>query len=121
MAKVLVRPFGDLDKCERVSSSQSVLQHFQHIQDPRVDRTKHHGLMEIMTIALFAVLSGADGFVARNLWQSAQQWLESLQLPYGIPSHDTFARRFALEPKEFKDSFLSWVSSITERDRTDSY
>lgn len=97
---------------------QSVLQHFQHIQDPRVDRTKHHGLMEIMTIALFAVLSGADGFVAIETYGKAkQQWLESfLELPYGIPSHDTFARVFAaLEPKEFEDSFLSWVSSITER------
>lgn len=49
--------------------------------------------------------------------KAKQQWLESfLELPYGIPSHDTFARVFAaLEPKEFEDSFLSWVSSITER------
>jgi predicted transposase YbfD/YdcC len=74
--------------------------------------------MEIMTIAVFAVLSGADGFVAIETYGKAkQQWLESfLELPYGIPSHDTFARVFAaLEPKEFEESFLSWVSSITER------
>jgi len=48
--------------------------------------------MEIMTIALFAVLSGADGFVAIETWQSEQQWLESFLQLYGIPSHDTFAR-----------------------------
>jgi len=79
-----------------------------------VDRTKHHGLM-VMTIALFAVLSGA-GFGDRNLWQTSQQWLESFcSCPMGyrrtIPLHGCLA----LEPKEFKDSFLSWVSSITER------
>jgi predicted transposase YbfD/YdcC len=97
---------------------RSVLKHFQQIQDPRVDRTKHHGLVEIISIALFAVLSGADTFVAIETYGKAKQaWLEGfLELPYGIPSHDTFARVFAaLDPKEFHDGFLAWVSTITEK------
>jgi len=61
-----------------------------------VDRTKHHGLMEIMTIALFAVLSGADGFVAIETWQNDRSsgW-RVFAVAYGIPSHDTFAQVFA--------------------------
>lgn len=97
---------------------QSVMQHFQTIEDPRVDRTKRHSLMAIITIAIFAVLAGADGFVAIETYGKAKQaWLEKfLDLPYGIPSHDTFARVLgALEPGELQTSFLSWVSSISEK------
>ncbi len=45
---------------------QSVLQHFQTLPDPRVERTQHHSLMSIVTIAILAVLAGADGFVANR-------------------------------------------------------
>lgn len=96
----------------------SVIQHFQQLEDPRVDRTKRHSLMAIITIAIFAVLAGADGFVAIETYGKAKQtWLEKfLDLPNGIPSHDTFARVLgALEPGELQASFLSWVSSISEK------
>lgn len=43
---------------------RSVMQHFQQIKDPRVDRTKRHSLMAMITMAIFAVPAGADGFVA---------------------------------------------------------
>lgn len=97
---------------------KSVLKHFQHLQDPRVDRTKAHSLLAIITIAILAVLSGADGFVAIETYGKAKQaWLETfLDLPHGIPSHDTFGRVFAmLEPQELQNSFLGWVSSITDK------
>ncbi len=73
---------------------RSVLQHFQHLRDPRVDRTQHHSLASIVTIAILAVLAGADGFVAIERYGRAKQsWLETfLDLPRGIPSHDTFGR-----------------------------
>ncbi len=97
---------------------KSVLKHFQHIQDPRVERTQRHSLGAIITIGILAVLSGADGFVAIGTYGKAKQsWLETfLDLPHGIPSHDTFGRVFgALEPEQLEESFLGWVSSITEK------
>jgi predicted transposase YbfD/YdcC len=97
---------------------KSVLKHFQNLQDPRVDRTKDHSLQAIITIAILAVLSGADGFVAIETYGKAKQaWLETfLDLPHGIPSHDTFGRVFGmLDPGELQNSFLGWVNSITDK------
>lgn len=97
---------------------QSVLKYFQHLQDPRVERRKEHDLVAIVVIGILAVLCGADGFTAIATYGKAKQsWLETfLELPNGIPSHDTFGRVFGmLEPQELESSFLSWVSSITEK------
>ena len=97
---------------------KSVLQYFQQLQDPRVERTKDHSLVAIITIAILAVLSGADGFVALETYGKAKQaWLETfLDLPHGIPSHDTFGRVLSLlDPQELRNSFLGWVSSITKK------
>ena len=82
---------------------KSVLKHFQQLHDPRVERTKDHSLEAIITIAILAVLSGADGFVAIATYgKTKQTWLETfLDLPHGIPSHDTFGRVFGLlDPQE---------------------
>jgi predicted transposase YbfD/YdcC len=97
---------------------RSVLQHFQQLPDPRMERTQHHSLVAIVTIAILAVLAGADGFVAIERYGRAKQaWLETFsELPHGIPSHDTFGRVFAaLDPSALEASFLAWVSSVTER------
>lgn len=83
-----------------------------------VEGTKDHSLVAIITIAILAVLSGADGFVAVETYGKAKRaWLETfLDLPHGIPSHDTFGRVFGLlDPQELRNSFLGWVSSITEK------
>jgi predicted transposase YbfD/YdcC len=96
---------------------RSVLQHFQHLSDPRVERTQHHSLVAIVTIAILAVLAGADGFVAIERYgQAKQSWLETfLDLPHGIPSHDTFGRVIgALDPQALEAGFLAWVSGVTE-------
>ncbi len=89
---------------------QSCLEkYFGEIPDPRVERTRAHQLLDIIAIALFAVLSGADSWVAIETYGNAKQgWLESfLALPNGIPSHDTFARVFArLDPQAFEAIFL---------------
>jgi predicted transposase YbfD/YdcC len=69
-------------------------------------------------MGILAVLCGADGFVAIETYGKANQaWLESfLDLPFGIPSHDTFGRVLGmLEPQELQNSFLAWVSSIIEK------
>ena len=89
----MVKGFGKLvlkpqQEREAEILRKSVLSHFQHLQDPRVERTKDHNLVAIVTIAILAVLSGANGFVAIATYgKSKQAWLETfLDLPHGIPS-----------------------------------
>lgn len=75
----------------------TIADHFTVIEDPRIDRTKRHKLIDIMTIALCAVICGADGWVAIEIYGCAKyEWLKKIfEFPNGIPSHDTFARVFA--------------------------
>ena len=90
-------------------------QHFGQLPDPRVERTRAHQLLDIIAIALFAVLSGADSWVAIETYGTAKRsWLETfLVLPNGIPSHDTFARVFArLDPEAFESSFQHWIKAL---------
>ncbi|BAY99388.1 transposase [Tolypothrix tenuis PCC 7101] len=93
------------------------------MSDPRVDRTKRHKLIDIITIALCAVICGADSWVAIELYGCTKyEWLKTfLELPNGIASpdgdatrtQDTFARVFAqLNPQQFQECFLSWMRSI---------
>ncbi len=96
----------------------SFLNHFETLTDPRIERSKEHLLIDIVAIAILAVISGADGWGAIELYGKAKyEWLKSfLGLPNGIPSHDTFSRVFArIEPKQFQECFLSWVNSITQK------
>ena len=93
----------------------TIADHFAVIKDPRIDRTKRHKLIDIMTIAICAVICGADGWVAIETYGCAKyEWLKTfLELPNGIPSHDTFARVFAqINPQEFQSCFLGWMKSI---------
>ena len=95
---------------------RSCLQHFQTLEDPRTAEVDHP-LVSLITIAILAVLSGADGFVAIEAYGKAKQaWLETfLELPHGIPSHDTFGRVLgALEPHQLEQSFYAWITSITQ-------
>jgi predicted transposase YbfD/YdcC len=96
----------------------SFLNHFENLTAPRIERSKEHLLIDIVAIAILAVISGADGWVSIELYGKAKyEWLKGfLELPNGIPSHDTFSRVFArIEPKQFQECFLSWVNSITKK------
>ena len=89
--------------------------HFAALPDPRVDRTKRHALLDILTIALCAVICGADSWVEVEQFGHAKEaWLRTfLPLPNGIPAHDTFGRVFArLDPQAFERCFLRWVRSV---------
>lgn len=88
---------------------------FSIIPDPRVERTKRHLLMDIIAIALCAVISGADQWIDIEAYaQEKAAWLKTfLKLPNGIPSHDTIARVFArLNPDLFQQAFLSWIKAL---------
>ncbi|MEM6716892.1 MAG: ISAs1 family transposase [Cyanobacteria bacterium P01_C01_bin.147] len=97
---------------------QSILKHFQDLDDPRVEGGQHHPLVSLVSIAILATLAGADSFVAIERYGTAKQsWLETfLKLPDGIPSHDTFGRVMAmLSPEALESRFRAWVSGISER------
>lgn len=93
-------------------------QHFANLPDPRIDRCRHHNLLDIITIAICAVISNADGWTDIAAYGRAKQAFlqQFLALPNGIPSHDTFARVFArLNPTAFQTAFLAWVDTIREK------
>ena len=95
----------------------SIARHFSRVKDPRIDRTKRHGLLDIIIIAICAVICGADSWVDIELFGKTKlDWLKTfLKLPNGVPSHDTFGRVFAaLNPQEFECSFMEWVQAINQ-------
>lgn len=88
---------------------------FSKIDDPRVDRTKKHPLIEVIGLAICAVIAGAQAWTEiEDFCLLHQDWLKNyFTLPSGIPSHDTFSRVFsALDPGLFQEHFLSWLSEI---------
>jgi DDE_Tnp_1-associated len=90
-------------------------EHFTTLEDPRVERTKRHQRLSIITIALCAVICGADTWVdVEEFGKAKRAWFETfLDLPNGIPSHDPFGRVFArLDPEQFHACFLRWVQAI---------
>ena len=95
----------------------SILEHFQVIEDPRVVGRCDHKLIDIITIAICAVISGADAWQhVRNYGVAKEDWLRTfLELPNGIPSHYTFNRVFRfIDPVKFQECFLSWIRSDGE-------
>jgi predicted transposase YbfD/YdcC len=94
--------------------SHRIDDHFDGITDPRRSNKRHH-LLDIITIALCAVICGCDGWEqVEEFGEVKHDWFKTfLSLPHGIPSHDTFGRVFAcIDPVEFQSSFVSWMGAI---------
>jgi len=90
---------------------------FAQVEDPRVERTNRHRLRDIIILAICGVICGAEGWVEIEEFGKAKEaWFTKLlNLPNGIPSHDTFGRVFAhIDPKQFEASFLQWVQGISQ-------
>ena len=93
----------------------TIVEHFQDIKDPRINRRKRHILIDIIVISVMAVICDGQG------WEDIEEfavirkkWLKTfLQLPNGIPSHDTFRRVISrLNPEEMQVSFSKWIKSV---------
>jgi predicted transposase YbfD/YdcC len=95
----------------------SIRKHFSKLTDPRIERMKLHQLLDMIVIAICAVICGAETWVdIENFGKARIEWFRKfLELPNGIPSHDTFGRVFALLNGEaFEACFFDWVQAVNQ-------
>ena len=95
----------------------AVFEHFANLTDPRIDRTKRHKLIDIVVLTICAVAGGADSWTAVEEWgKSKESWLRRmLELPNGIPSHDTIGRLFRrINTAELERCFINWMKAAGE-------
>jgi predicted transposase YbfD/YdcC len=98
-----------------MAKPRTIVECFEELVDPRIERTRRHQLIDILVIGLCSLLTGGEGFNDMALFGKIKlDWLKTfLQLPHGIPSHDTFNRVFsAIDPHCFLECFIRWVQGI---------
>src|SRR5215211_8594392 len=103
---------------ERIMSIESLVRHLGGVEDPRCQGKIEHRLIDILVIAVCAVIACAESWDDVALYgRSKQAWLRTfLDLPNGIPSHDTFRRVFMLiDPDAFEGCFTRWAQSLTRK------
>lgn len=91
------------------------LAHFVDLTDPRVERGRNHNLLDMIAVALCGTIAGANSWAdIERFSQGHQDWFEEfLELPCGIPSHNTFSRVFArLETEEFQQCLARWIEQL---------
>ena len=105
-------------KLAKAAERESILDYFAELPDPRRDgQNKRHKLIDIITISILATICGAEHFTEMELYAEAnEEFLKTiLELPNGIPSHDTFGYVYArIDPNEFGKCFAGWIESIRE-------
>jgi len=94
---------------------QSLCECFGDLKDPRVKRSQRHRLIDIVVIAILAVIANSDTWKDIQIWGECHEaWLDTiLELPNGIPSKDTFRRTISrIDPQAFQDAFLQWLRGM---------
>jgi predicted transposase YbfD/YdcC len=97
--------------------SATIAEHFSSLKDPRIQLKTHHKLIDIIIITICAVICGADDWQeVVDYGKAKHDWLKTfLELPRGIPSHDTFGRVFSLlRPEDFEKCFVNWIHAVFE-------
>ena len=95
----------------------SLRTYLRRLKDPRIQRNKRHLLVDIITMAVCAVIGGADSWedVATFARRRREWFARFLELPGGIPSHHTFRRVFdRLDPVALQKGLIGWLHSVTE-------
>lgn len=96
---------------------KSIESFFETVEDHR-HHNKLHKLIDVIIIAICGVVAGADTYEQiENFGIKRKRWLSKfLDLPYGIPSHDTFGRVFErMNPQQFQNSFKKWIASVARQ------
>lgn len=100
---------------KNIDTSHSLFSCMKEIPDPRKPYNQRHRFLDVVIIAVLAVLCGMDTWYEIHDWALARQmWLKTfLELPGGIPSHDTFNRIFQMmDPEKFHEAFLRWTQGL---------
>jgi predicted transposase YbfD/YdcC len=103
------------DTPKQMPCPKPIAEYFGEVPDPRMDRTRIHKLTDILVIGLCSMLTGGEGFSDMEVFaKGAYDWLKTfLELPNGVPSHDTFNRVFsAIDSHAFLTCFMQWVQDI---------
>lgn len=96
-------------------TEESLITILREVEDPRVERRKLHGLADVLCIGICTLLCGGETFEDMEVFGEAKlEWFRTfLDLPHGIPSHDTFNRVFAaIDPQKFMECFMSWTQAL---------
>ena len=102
----------------QVNENKTLLDHLSVISDPRIEKKCTHKLEDIIAITICAVICGADDWNAiESFGKAKNDWFSAfLDLPNGIPSHDTFRRLFSImSPTVFQEFFTGWVNSVADK------
>lgn len=105
-----------------LSASLDFLDHFSTVSEPRVERTKIHGLIDILFISVAGTIAGCDGPTDIASFARTQlAWCRKfVTLKNGVPSHDTIGRVISLiKPHQFQKAFLDWVAALATDDKSD--
>ena len=95
-------------------SMNGIFTTFANLTDPRLERTRHHELFDIVVVAVCATIAGSDSWAdIERFGDERLEWLRTfLRLENGIPSHDTFGRVFSrLDPAKLSACIVQWLET----------